>query len=278
MLNLDLIKKLSEKPATYQPGSAVMWTDPYISTQLLDIHLNPDIDLASRKPETIQSTVKWILDRADGEKLDILDLGCGPGLYTELLAKAGHNVTGVDFSTSSIEYAKRSAQKTNLSIDYRRMNYLELEESEKFDLVIMMFTDFGVLSPGDREKLLSNIYRALKPGGKYIFDSLKDLSLADKVSPSSWEYHQKGFWRDHPYLVLSNSFLYEDEKMVLYQHGVIEEGGFETYRFWTHFFSDSDLAGILENSGFKQPDFYNDVLPESDLFSGPNVTFCVTRK
>ena len=58
------IKKLAEitgKPELYKKGKNVMWTDSYISKQLLQIHLNENIDLASRKKTSIVDTVKWIL-------------------------------------------------------------------------------------------------------------------------------------------------------------------------------------------------------------------------
>ena len=78
-----------------------MWTDPYISEQLLQIHLNPELDLASRKYSTIQSTAEWVLSKVSKKKMKILDLGCGPGLYSEIFANKGHLVTGVDFSKNS---------------------------------------------------------------------------------------------------------------------------------------------------------------------------------
>ena len=76
--------KLGVRPELYEKGTAVMWTDPYISQQLLQIHLDPDVDLASRKYTTIESTAEWVLARASIEQMNILDLGCGPGLYSEL--------------------------------------------------------------------------------------------------------------------------------------------------------------------------------------------------
>ena len=114
----DIISKI-EKPKIYEKGTAFMWTDEHISKQLLNIHLNPDIDLGSRKKSTIEKTANWILDtQKEKGKLNILDLGCGPGLYTEIFAKAGHNVTGIDISKNSIEYAKKCAKDKKLDITY----------------------------------------------------------------------------------------------------------------------------------------------------------------
>ena len=234
---IDIINN-SNKPELYTKGTSVMWTDEYISKQLLDIHLNKEVDLGSRKEATIKSTVEWILRNVDKSNFNILDLGCGPGLYTELLAEKGYNVTGVDFSKCSIEYAREQALKKKLDIKYVNKNYLELEFKENvFDLVIIIYTDFGVLLPEKREKLLGKISRVLKPGGVFIFDVLNDKNIKNKTSPLNWEAAEKGFWKNEPYLVLSNFFLYEEEKVILYQHNVIDgKNNLNTYRFWTHFF------------------------------------------
>lgn len=173
-MKIKELLKTAQKPEIYTQGTAVMWVDEYISTQLLETHLNPDIELASRKKATIASTVEWILQRVPGDRLSILDLGCGPGLYTEKLAENGHKVTGMDFSANSIRYARKSATSKRLNITYIQQNYLELAEENKYDLILMIFTDFGVLLPDQREILLGNIYRALKPGGKFLFDVLNE--------------------------------------------------------------------------------------------------------
>ncbi len=278
MLDFKKIINLSVKPDLYQKGTAVMWTDSYISKQLLKIHLNPDIDLASRKKKTIDSTVRWILEKAEKNNLKILDLGCGPGLYSQLLAKKGHHVTGVDFSKHSIQYAKKTAKENNLEIDYRQQNYLELEDQEKYDLVILIFTDFGVLSPDERTILLANIHRSLKPGGFFLFDVLNDNQMDQKINEKSWDIAEQGLWRENPYLVLSDSFLYPDDKVILYQHCVIEKDRCETYRFWTHFFSHESLKTILTQNDFDRVEFHENVLPESDIWNGHNVTFCLASK
>ncbi len=273
----DIINN-SSKPELYEKGDSVMWTDNHISKQLLDVHLNSEIDLASRKTETIKSTVEWILGSADLRNLNILDLGCGPGLYSELLAKDGHKVTGVDFSAHSIKYAKEEAEKNNLDISYINANYLELDlEENSFDLVILIYTDFGVLLPIEREQLLEVINKVLKPKGTFIFDVLNDKNIESKTSPKSWEVSKEGFWKDKSYLALSDSYFYEKGKVILYQHILLDEqDNMNVYRFWTHFFSHSDLSKILNDHGYNNVSFYEDVLHQGDLWSGDNVTFCKT--
>ena len=264
------------KPKLYEKGNAVMWTDKHISQQLLHVHLNSEVDLGSRKPETIDKTLDWILANSENKQLNILDLGCGPGLYSEKLAEKGHNVTGVDFSANSIEYAKKTAKNKKLKINYLQENYLNLDlEENSFDLVILIFTDFGPLLPDEREQLLLNIKRVLKPNGVFIFDVLNDKNIENKISPKNWETASEGFWKNEPYLALSESFVYKENKVVLYQHIVVDtQENLSVYRFWTHFFSHSDLSEILQEHSFINLSFYEDVLPKGDLWSGENVTFC----
>lgn len=279
-MKIKEIIEFAEKPELYEKGTAVMWTDPHISKQLLEVHLNPEIDLATRKYSTVQRTAEWVLKRAKKEQMNILDLGCGPGIYTEIFAKNGHYVTGVDFSKNSINYASGEAKKKGLDISYLNQNYLELEVPENhYDLVTLIFTDLGVLSPDERDRLIQNIKKALKPGGLFIFDLLNDKNLESKVSPKHWEIQEKGFWKDTPYLALSESILYKEEKVILSQHTVLDEfDEVKIYRFWTHFFAQKDIKTMLQKHDFTQMTFHENVLPESDNWNGDNVTFTVTIK
>ncbi len=58
IMNIKKLINTARKPEIYTPGTAVMWVDEYISTQLLATHLSQDIELASRKETTITSTVE----------------------------------------------------------------------------------------------------------------------------------------------------------------------------------------------------------------------------
>ncbi|MCD6329211.1 MAG: class I SAM-dependent methyltransferase [Candidatus Cloacimonetes bacterium] len=280
-MNITDIISNSGKPDIYKKGSSFMWTDEHISKQLLNIHLNPDIDLASRKLSTIIKTANWILStQKEKGKLNILDLGCGPGLYSEIFAKKGHNVTGIDISKTSIEYAKKSAFDKKLSITYHNANYLNIDlEADKYDLIVLIYTDLGVLIPKERDILLDLIYRVLKKGGTFVFDVLKDNELEKRISPKSWEAVSSGFWKASPYIALSESFLYEPQKVILFQHIIVDsDENIETYRFWTHFFSQNDVRKILEVHKFTDIKFREDVLPKGDMWSGDNVIFSLCSK
>jgi len=275
------IISMSEKPKIYKKGSSFMWSDEHISKQLLNIHLNPDIDLASRKLPSIIKTANWILStKKEMGKLNILDLGCGPGIYSEIFAKAGHNVTGVDISKNSIDYATKSAKDQKLKITYHNSNYLNIDlEADKYDLVVLIYTDLGVLIPKERDILLKMIYQVLKKGGTFIFDVLKDNELEKRTSPKSWEAVVSGFWKTSPYIALSESILYEKQKVILFQHTIIDsEENIETFRFWTHFFSQYDIGEMLITHNFIDFHFKEDILPEGDMWSGDNVIFTITSK
>ncbi len=279
VMELHNLIETAGKPEVYTPGTARMWTDEYISERLLEVHLNPDIELASRKATTIDETIDFILSTNPGERLNILDLGCGPGLYAEKLAEKGHLVTGVDFSANSINHARKSAANNNLDINYRQQNYLELEDENRYDLVILIFTDFGVLMPEERQNLLANVRRALKPGGRFLFDVLNENFVVQQAGSRSWEAAEKGFWREMPYLALTESFYYEEEGVTLTQHLVIDKSEeAEIYRFWIHTLSHAELEGLLTLHGFRNIVCYDRLIPGCEMYRSEDVTFCIATK
>lgn len=75
----------------------------FVKKPELEAHLDPDCEGSSRPHVFIDKSVEWI------EKVALaniykksLDLGCGPGIYTERLFKKGYDVTGIDYSKRSI--------------------------------------------------------------------------------------------------------------------------------------------------------------------------------
>lgn len=251
-MKFNEIYKLSSMPKLYQKGTADMWTNKYISEQLLNLHLDPNGDIASRSEDKIDFIIKRILEQTPSKKLNILDLGCGPGLYSTKLAKKGHKVTGIDYSQNSINYAKEESIKNNLDIDYICQNYLEIDYEEKFDLIILIYCDFGVLSEQDRKTLINKIHKALKKDGIFIFDALNIKSIENINFGKNYDVSKGGFWSASPYIALTENFHYKDNKAILDQHTVIlENDEIDVYRFWNHYFNITDISKMFNKYNLK---------------------------
>ncbi len=194
---LDLLNDLARQAALFEPGEPLFWDDPHISAEMLKAHLDPEIDAASRRPETIDRTCHWLIEHfglKPGNR--VLDLGCGPGLYASRLAKRGLKVTGIDYSRRSVEYARRAADEQGLDIQYLYQDYLAQEylpsgTSERFDLAIMIYCDFAVLSDEKQGILLGRVAWALKPGGRFVFDVFTPEQHPVKET-TSWSFSQGG--------------------------------------------------------------------------------------
>ncbi|RXE56631.1 hypothetical protein ABH15_00110 [Methanoculleus taiwanensis] len=279
-MHISRLPETTKAPRLYEKGTASMWEDDHISGHLLKMHLHPEIDAASRRGTAIRKTVQWIESHLHGGERRILDLGCGPGLYCEMLAEAGHWVTGVDFSERSIAYARQEAARKELAIEYLHQNYLDLAFEDRFDLAMMIYCDFDVLIPEDRDRLLQNIYRALRPGGLFIFDTLNAKAPERmKVPGRSWETAESGFWKDEPYLALSETFHYDEANVILQQHVVCSEAdGEAVYRFWTHYYGPETLTSILEGQGFSEVAFYESPFPDGGDGASEMVTFVAARR
>lgn len=279
---MDIIKLLSytKKPALFDYGTSVMWTDPYISKKLLQCHLDTGNDLASRQPEKISNIVKWISNNINTQKINILDLGCGPGLYTEKYASLGHKVTGIDFSENSISYAIKEAKRKNLDIEYICQNYLTIDYKDEFDLVTLIYMDFCVLRPNERQLLLLKISRSLKKGGFFIFDVVNGKNIEEKVLGSSWDISEgNGFWKKGPYIALNMGYHYPEAKTFVNQHIVIDEhNSIESYLFWNFYYEIDDMKSILSNTGLRIRSMSEKLLPTGDVWNGSNVSFYIIEK
>ncbi|MCB9050291.1 MAG: methyltransferase domain-containing protein [Lewinellaceae bacterium] len=112
----------------------------------------------------------------------VLDLACGRGRYSRHLAGKGFEVTGIDLSVQSINFA-RQFEKDNLSFfthDMRlpfRSNY--------FDFIFNFFTSFGYFQEEkDDIKTLRNVAIGLRPGGIFVLDFFNSAYVASRLTGS----------------------------------------------------------------------------------------------
>lgn len=248
------------KPEIYTESTAKFWDDEYISKSMLAAHLDPEFDGATRKHQFVDQSVEWIagiVPPSDFEKL--LDLGCGPGLYAERFYQKGYQVTGIDGSRRSIDYAKQMAAKSQHKIIYHYQDYRQLNYHEEFDVITLIYRDFCVLPDSGRLKLLDRIYHALKPKGRFIVDVTAPHYYDGKEEYKTWSYQQSGFWSGAPYLCLSAFYRYEESRTFLNQEIIISEDQIRCYYLWDHTFIAEELCRDLKQSGFDEIGLYGDI-------------------
>lgn len=243
--------KALKKPTRYCASDAPFWDDPYISQQMLRAHLDPDHPGASRSPDFIARSVKWINSLCPQYAFPtLLDLGCGPGLYAEPFARLGYHVTGIDLSKRSIDYAVNSAKRQQLSIDYHCENYLFLHSSHLFDLAVMIYCDYGALSTTDRRTLMRNVYAQLRSGGRFLLDVFSMTTYHAFEEGQNWEMSDKnGFWYPYHYIALHSRYLYPPAT-TLSQTTILTASSSTTYRIWNTCFTPDTLSAEATAAGF----------------------------
>lgn len=253
LFDLQRLARATARPARFTPHDAPFWDDPHIATQMLAAHLNPETDAASRRPSTIEQTVRWLMGALDLRAwARLLDLGCGPGLYCERFAERGVQATGIDLSGNSLAYARASAAQRGLTIEYVQASYLTLDAYAEFDAATLIYFDLGVLSETDRDEVLRRVWRALRPGGRFAFD-LKTPSYPHAPDGATrWSVQPAGFWRPHPYLELAQTFWYAEHGTELRQTTIVDpDGRLTTYRVWEQTYTVAQINEALKRHGFE---------------------------
>jgi len=111
----------------------------------------------------------------------LLDVACGRGRHSKILAGMGFDVTGIDLSPASIEYTKQF-EKDNLHFFVHDMrlpfwgNY--------FDHAFNFFTSFGFFrTRREHDAAIRTVTRSLKPGGAFVIDYLNVHYVEEHLLP-----------------------------------------------------------------------------------------------
>ena len=247
----ETLKKINERPKPFVFYTArELWTNEHTAQQMLQYHLNDDIEASSRNSAFIEKSCNWIAEHFKITGKKIIDFGCGPGLYATRLAQKGAFVTGIDFSENSINHARTEAKKKRLSIHYIVSDYLDFETTEKFDLIIMIMCDFCALSPAQRTILLAKFKALLKPEGSILVDVYSLNGFENKIERATYEKNQLfGFWSPNEYYAFVNTFKYEDEKVLLDKYTIFEANKPKriVYNWLQHYSFDSLQAEFNQN-------------------------------
>ena len=256
---LDRINTRPEPWAFYTTRE--LWTDEHMSKQMLAYHLNDEVDLASRNAAFIDRSVAWIASRFDVRPgMKIADFGCGPGQYSTRLARRRADLTGIDFSQRSIEYAQNIAKQEELPITYVHHDYLNFRSEASFDLIIMIMCDYCALDPYRRKKILGIFRESLAPSGSILLDVHSLVFFTQKKESAIYEENLlNGFFSSNKYYGFLNTFKYEKEKATLDKYTIIESDYRREIYNWLQCFSEEDLKEEFSECGLTIESLYSDV-------------------
>jgi SAM-dependent methyltransferase len=112
--------------------------------------------------------IKRLLRVRRGQR--VLDIPCGMGRLTIPLARMGLRMTGVDLSSSYIRTAKQAAKRARVRMEFVCNDMRGIDYQNSFDAAFNWFGSFGYFSDGDNLDFTRRVFRALKPGGRFLVE------------------------------------------------------------------------------------------------------------
>jgi len=259
-MNLTELVQRPLSPEPWEEGENIPWYEPGFSQRMLREHLSQEHDAASRRFTTIDRHVSWIQQRLlSGRPGRILDLGCGPGLYSSRLARLGYTCLGIDYSPASIDYARAQASKEGLTCQYRLEDIRKADYGNDFDLVMLIYGEFNVFRPADAHLLLHKAHQALKPGGMLLLEPHPLLTLQRiGQQPSTWYSSSSGLFSEKPHFCLKEHFWDGRSSTVTIRYFILDAGTGEVSRYAQSFqaYTDEQYHRLLEEHSFIGATFY----------------------
>jgi len=241
-------------------NSSRLWTDIHISRRMLALHLDPESELASRPQHQIDRIVAWLDAELGLKDKEVLDLGCGPGLYAARMADRGAVVTGVDFSESSVAYARQTHQGDGLT--FTCGDYLRDPLPGGIEIATLIYGDICALPPDQRGRLFRRIRELLRPGGVLVLDAFSEEQFRQRRESATYDSElMDGFWAAEPYFGFATTFLYPELMLALDRYLIVEnDRSWEVFN-WLQYFTPQILGSELVDAGFS-------VRPPLDMVSG----------
>jgi SAM-dependent methyltransferase len=172
----------------------------------------------------------------------ILDLACGFGRHTNRLAVLGHTMTGVDITPGFLDLARKDAQQRQVAVQYIEGDMRTITFKDDFDYVLILYTSFGYFPDDENSVVLSNVCKALHPGGCLIFDTPNRDSLLKEIPPYLVMEKDGDLMIDRFNFDSIQGRLYN--KRIVFRHGVRKDKP-----NFTRLYNPNELVLLLQQAG-----------------------------
>jgi len=277
---LDIVNR-PPTPSPWQEGDNIPWHDPAFSARMLREHLSQDHDRASRRLRKIDEHVAWIHGQVlDGRPSRVLDLACGPGLYTSRLARLGHECMGVDYSPAAIAFAREQAVADNLRCTYVQDDIRTADYGADWDLIMLLYGEFNVFSRLDARAIVRKVSQALAADGVFLiephtFTAVQQMGLAGR----SWYSSRNGLFSDKPHLCLSENIWDDESHTTTVRYYVLDAASRQVAAHAQSYqaYSTAEYTELLCQRGLEDVQFYPSLTGERDV-SQPGLFVIAARE
>lgn len=225
------------------------------------MYLKTDADVVEDSAMTSQE-VDMFRNYLDLKPSDtILDLCCGQGRHTLELARRGFNAEGYDRSRYLIQKARTTSKKEGLSTRFREGDARKLPYADCcFDVVMVMGNSFGYFeTEKDDIRVLTEIFRVLKPLGKILLDVTDGEFVRNNFQARSWE------WINKKMFVCRERSLSKDLQRLISREVITEvtKGVVADQFYAERLYAKNDLLQIFEEAGYTNPVIHGEIVTES---------------
>ena len=199
----------------------------------------------------LQFYKKWLPKNKEAK---ILELCCGTGRLTVPIAKDGHNICGVDYTSSMLEQAKVKASEAGLEINFIEADIRSLNLQEKFDFIFIPFNSIHHLYKNeDLFKAFNGVKNHLKKGGLFLLDcfnpNIQYIVEGEKEQKKIAEYTTE----DGRAVLIKQTMCYESATQInrIEWHYFINGEFHSIQNLDMRLFFPQELDSYLEGAGFE---------------------------
>jgi SAM-dependent methyltransferase len=202
----------------------------------------------------------------------LLDVPCGAGRHSLVLAARGFQMTAVDFSSSFLEIGRVQATETQLSIDWQQREMRDLPGAGIFDGAFCFGNSFGVYDDAGNAAFLQAVAQVLKPGARFLIDY---PVVAESIMPQ---------FQERSWYPVGNMF-YLREGSFDHVHGrlqtdctFVRNGAIEKKQVSLRVYTYSELCRLLGEAGFGAIEGFGSLKREPFRFKSPGLYLMATKQ
>lgn len=180
-----------------------------------------------------------------------LDLGCGHGRISNRLAEHGCHTTGLDVTPLFLDHARHDATARGVSADYVHGDMRHLPWTDHFEAALSWFAAYGYFDDTDNRRVLTQVAKALKPGGRFLLELNNYLGIVRRYQHSIVAERDGDFIIDrHDLDPLTSRNRVE--------RIIIRDGAIRRAHYFVRMFTFSEIRDWLLEAGFTTVDGYDE--------------------